>query len=73
MRYRIGENTENLDNLGKPVGDELVSFSAVLGLLMGIIFIFGGLRGKQFWLIFWGSGLVISSILYLAADLLGYL
>lgn len=70
MRYRIGED---IQNLGEPVGDELVSFSAVLGLLMGVGFVIAGLRGKQIWLLFWGTGLVICSIVYLGAEILGYL
>ena len=70
MRYRIGEDSQNL---GEPVGDELVSFSAVLGLLMGIGFVIAGLRAKQIWLAFWGAGLVICSVLYLGADILGFI
>jgi len=70
MRYRIGED---IQNLGEPVGDELVSFSAILGLLMGVGFVVAGVRGKQVWLVFWGAGLVIASLVYLGADLLGYL
>jgi len=74
MRYRIGENIEGLtDNLGEPVGDGLVTFSAILGVIMGIGFVVAGLRGKQIWLAFWGAGLVLSSIAYLAAGLFGYI
>lgn len=69
MRYRIGEDTQSL---GEPVVDSLVPISAVLGLLMGIGFVIAGLKAKQIWLTFWGTGLVIASILYLAADILGY-
>lgn len=69
MRYRIGEDVQNL---GEPVKDGLVNFSAVLGLLMGIGFVVAGLRAKQAWLTFWGTGLVIASILYLGADILGF-
>jgi len=69
MRYRIGEDVQNL---GEPVVDGLVPFSAVLGLLMGIGFVVAGIRAKQIWLTFWGAGLVISSVLYLGADILGF-
>ena len=70
MRYRIGED---IQNLGEPVVDGLVPFSAVLGLLMGIGFVVAGYRAKQIWLLFWGTGLVIASLLYLVADILGYI
>ena len=75
MRYRIGEEVQDLDveNLGEPVIDGLLIFSVILGLLMGIIFIVAGKKGKQIWLMFWGTGLVIVSLLYLAADLMGYI
>lgn len=70
MRYRIGED---IQNLGEPVVDSLVPFSAILGLLMGIGFVIAGYRAKQIWLLFWGAGLVIASLLYLGADILGYI
>ena len=72
MRYRIGEETQNLENLGDPVGGELVTFSVFLGLIMGVGFVVAGLRGKQIWLLSWGAGLVISSLLYIGADFMGY-
>jgi len=70
MRYRIGEDVQDL---GEPVVDGLIPFSAILGLLMGIGFVIAGYRGKQIWLLFWGTGLVLVSLVYLGADILGYL
>ena len=63
MRYREGEIPETI---GPLIGDESLVFSVVLGFLMGIGFVIAGRRGKQIWMIFWGTGLVISSIVYLA-------
>jgi len=40
---------------------------SVYGLLAGTGFIMMGLRGRQYWMAFWGGGLVICSILYLAS------
>jgi len=72
MRYRIGEEIPDINNLGEPVGDQLVTFSAVLGLIIGVGFVVAGKRGKQFWLLSWGVGLVIASIAYLAAEVMGF-
>jgi len=72
MRYRIGEEV-NTDNLGEPVVDMLLTFSVFTGLIIGIIFIMAGKRVKQYWLIFWGTGLVAASIIYLAALYMGLL
>jgi hypothetical protein len=38
---------------------------AVYGVFVGIGFVFIGLRGRQRWMVFWGGGLVLSSITYL--------
>jgi hypothetical protein len=38
---------------------------------VGVILVVLGLKGRQIWLVFWGGGLVIASILYIAAHLLG--
>jgi len=72
MRYRVGEEV-NADNLGEPVVDMLLTFSVFTGLIIGIVFIIAGKRAKQYWLIFWGTGLVIASIIYLAALYMGLL
>ena len=76
MRYRIGENTEqtivNNEQTIEPVKDGLVGFSVVLGLLIGVIFVVAGLRAKQYWLVFWGAGLAISSIAYFANEMFGF-
>ena len=69
MRYRIGED---MQAVAEPVQDGLISFSALLGLIMGIGFVVAGWRGKQFWLLSWGAGLVVASILYLTAEYMGY-
>ncbi len=69
MRYRIGED---MQAVAEPVQDGLISFSALLGLIMGIGFVVAGWRGRQFWLLSWGAGLVVASILYLTAEYMGY-
>jgi len=61
-RYRIGEEPEP----GAPQApDSLEIGSAIFGLLLGIGFVYAGLRGKQYWLAIWGAGLAIASLIYL--------
>lgn len=40
---------------------------AIYGVLAGIGFVMMGLRGRQHWMVFWGGGLVLSSITYLVS------
>jgi hypothetical protein len=68
MRYHQGASPEQL---GAPVGQEMVIGAAVLGLLLGIGFVVAGLRGRQLWITAWGGGLVAASLTYLGAAALG--
>lgn len=66
MRYRIGEDPENMQ--GQPVGEDgLTIFTAVFGLITGIIFVIAGIKGRQRWMQFWGAGLILSSLAYLGS------
>lgn len=69
MRYRIDEFTAGT---AQPVGDDLTVFTAVIGLIIGIILTVAAKRGRQHWLMFWGGGLILCSIVYLVAIVLGY-
>lgn len=61
MRYRIGTDPEQAQ---QEVGGMIVG-SAVFGLFTGILFVVAGVRARQFWLAFWGAGLVLASSAYL--------
>ncbi|HEB57857.1 MAG TPA: hypothetical protein ENJ01_01405 [Gammaproteobacteria bacterium] len=61
MRYRVGE--EVLAKTG--VYEGMLVATVIIGLLMGIGFVIGGWRGRQYWLAIWGGGLVIASLVYL--------
>jgi len=66
MRYRIGQDPELIPT--QPVGEDgLTIFTAVFGLLAGTGFMIAGIKGRQRWLLFWGSGLVIASLAYLGS------
>lgn len=61
MRYRIGSDPQEV----RQQADGMIVGSALFGLVTGIIFVAAGLRARQFWLVFWGAGLVIASVAYL--------
>jgi len=63
MRYREGQ--EIPDNIEPHIGDASMMFAAVMGLLIGIVLSWLAKKGKQIWLLFWGVGLVLVSIVYL--------
>lgn len=69
MRYR---DTGDYQNLGMPVDDSLVFFSIILGLAMGIAFIYFGIRVKRYWMAIWGGGLVLAGLSYFVMRMLGY-
>ena len=64
MRYRIGEQAE-IDT-GPLLDQGAFSSIAVLSCLIGVGFVFAGLRSRHYWLTIWGSGLALSSVGYLA-------
>ncbi len=73
MRYREEEFINQVDGVIDPIiGNNVLLLTAVIGLLIGIIFVIGGRFGKQLWIISWGAGLVIVSIVYIVYMLLGY-
>ncbi len=61
MRYRIGTDPEQ----ARQEVDGMIVGSAVFGLFTGVIFVVAGMRARQFWLAFWGAGLVLASSAYL--------
>lgn len=69
MRYR---DTGNYENMGAPVDDSLMFYSIFLGIIIGIGFIVFGLRGKRYWMVIWGGGLVIAALSYFVLRMYGY-
>ena len=61
VRYRIGEDPTS----GAPITDDMLLFSVVMGLVIGIALIWLARHGRQMWLFYWSVGLVISSITYI--------
>jgi len=58
MRYREGET---IDRLAKHASDDMFLGTTIYGFILGIGFVYVGLRYKQRWLAFWGLGLSIAS------------
>ena len=49
--------------------DGMLLFTAALSILIGIILVFLGRKGRQLWMVTWSIGLIICSVL-LGASLL---
>ena len=62
MRYRIGE-TPAEPALTLDQGAFL--FLAIISLVIGIGFVFAGIRSRHYWMAIWGMGLALSSIGYI--------
>ena len=60
MRY-----SENIpaEQLTVNASDNMLLFTAVLSILIGIILTYLGHKGKQLWMVTWSIGLIICSIL----------
>lgn len=69
MRYR---DTGDYQHLGVPVDDNLVFFSIILGIVLGVGFVAFGMRVKRYWLVIWGVGLILASLSYFVMRMLGY-
>jgi hypothetical protein len=61
MRYRIGESPETA---AYGSSTDFVTFTVVLCVVIGVILVWLGWRGRQWWLVIWNVGLVIASIAY---------
>lgn len=69
MRYR---DTGDYQNLGVPVDDNLIFFSVLLGIVLGVGFIVFGIKVKRYWMVIWGAGLIMASLSYFVMRMLGY-
>ncbi|MDH5407909.1 MAG: hypothetical protein OEZ33_06420 [Gammaproteobacteria bacterium] len=70
MRYRIEEFGSQVPP--QHAGDDSMLFAVVIGFFIGIALTYLAVRGKQRWLLFWGGGLVLVSIVYFVAFAMGY-
>ena len=68
MRYQEHGHTESLPT---GVNPGMMAGTAGYTLLLGVAFVYFGLRGRQRWIAFWGATMVIAGMAYLIALLLG--
>lgn len=59
MRYREGDT---IDRLASHASDDMIIGTTIYGFILGIGFVYVGMRYKQRWLAFWGLGLSLASV-----------
>lgn len=62
MRYKIDSNT------GLPFTEtspDMLAFTVLIALLVGVLLLVLGRRGRQLWLVVWSAGLIVCSFAYL--------
>ncbi|MGA0343027.1 MAG: hypothetical protein ACO3RT_05205 [Arenicellales bacterium] len=62
-RYRIDEAVG-----ASTVTDDMMVLTSIYGIVVGIILVILARRFRQQWMVFWGSGLSIISVVYLLAE-----
>ena len=70
MRYKIDSTT------GLPMAETspgMLGATVLLALVIGIVLLYVGKRGKQMWIVVWSIGLIICSVLYLIWHFLRYI
>lgn len=69
MRYRDSGEPLPLYSEASSMND-MVLFTVVLSLFIGIILTALGWKGRQMWLTVWAAGLVVCSVLYIGWDVM---
>ena len=67
MKYREDIPPEQLT---VNASDDMLLFTAALSIVIGLILVYLGRKGKQLWMVTWSIGLIICSILMGASLLL---
>ena len=62
MRYRIGAEPGS----GAQATDDMLLFTVVISLIIGVVLVWLARRGRQMWLLVWSVGLVVASVVYMA-------
>lgn len=67
MRYREGMVVD-----GKPaqVNETMLVATAGFGLLTGVLMLIAGIRARLLWMIVWGFGLVLASLVYISYSII---
>jgi hypothetical protein len=59
MRYRIEQSGELVASTST---DDVLIFTCVIAIFIGVLLTWAGWRGRQWWLVFWCGGLIPVSI-----------
>jgi len=51
---------------------QMLTLTMVISIVIGVLFIIAGIRGKILWMRVWGAILLLLSAAYIAADWLGF-
>lgn len=49
----------------------MLNFTVALALVIGVVLLWLGLKGRVLWLTVWSAGLIVASVLYLGAATMG--
>jgi len=66
MRYRTEIPPEQM---AANASNDMLLFTVVLSIFIGIILVWLGHKGRQLWLVFWSVGLLLVDATYLVYDL----
>jgi len=67
MRYRIDEGPDAAYPYSESM-HQMLSLTMAISIVIGVVFIIAGTRGKVLWMRVWGAGLLGLSVAYLLAD-----
>lgn len=70
MRYREGQSPDPANPYTEGMHGTLM-FTVGIALLVGVVLLYAGWKGKKLWLKAWSLGLVVCSLLYIALRLAG--
>jgi len=71
VRYRTDQGPSEAYPYSESM-HQMLTLTMAISIVIGIVFIVAGTRGKILWMRAWGAGLVVLSIAYLVADYLGF-
>jgi len=71
MRYREGVTPSPDEPYGESM-HAMLSLSAWIGIVFGVVMFLAARRGRSVWLTWWSAALVLCALGYLAADALGW-
>ena len=75
MRYEAGEEVPPVSEMVIYSQSDglhfMLNFTVALALVIGVVLLWLGRRGKVMWLQVWSAGLVVFSVAYLGAAMMG--